>query len=327
MKRWFGQVDIGFAQNGFTILLDGKPCLSPLKNLLMLGSYPLAEAVAAEWNRQEKKIDFQDMPLTRLAMAQGDIVDADLESAIGEILSYAQNDAICYWASSPEGLMKRQKQNWGESLDVLERRHGLRFNTVIGLNTMPQPDESLQKLEMELRRMPALTLHYTAMLTRLGGSALLAYLWAMRDIQIEQLADQAFLPELYHAGLVGDGASELPHVMGKMQDMLQIDRFYTLSQQKEHVCAIEVKAQIKGRVQGVGYRAWTRKKAQGLGLTGYVRNLDNGMVEALFQGGQGDVHTMLQSCLEGPITAKVEYIKILSFAAAAQICSGFEQLA
>ncbi len=326
MKCWFGQVDIGFAQSGFTILLDGRPCLTPMKKLMALESYSLAEAVAAEWNGQSNKIDFQNMPLTRLAMALGDIADTDFENSISEILSYAQNDAICYWASSPEGLMKRQKQNWGESLDVLERRHGLRFNTVIGLNTMPQPNGSLQKLEMELRRMPALTLYYTAMLTRLGGSALLAYLWAIREIQIEQLANQAFLPELYHAGLVGDGASELPHVMGKMQEMLQIDRFWSLAQNVRQPHAIEVKIQINGRVQGVGYRAWTRKKAQSLGLTGYVRNLDNGMVEALFQGGQGDVHSMLRSCLEGPITAKAESIKILAFAPVTQPHQRFEQL-
>ena len=57
---------------------------------------------------------------------------------------------------------------------------------------------------------------------------------------------------------------------------------------------------ICGRVQGVGYRAWTECNARALGLGGWVRNWRDGTVEALFCGAAGQVEKMLARSREGP---------------------------
>ena len=59
-------------------------------------------------------------------------------------------------------------------------------------------------------------------------------------------------------------------------------------------------ARIAGRVQGVGYRDWTRKRAERLGLSGWVRNRSDGTVEALFHGSAESVGAMLELCRKGP---------------------------
>jgi acylphosphatase len=51
--------------------------------------------------------------------------------------------------------------------------------------------------------------------------------------------------------------------------------------------------QISGRVQGVGFRDWTQRTAASLGLSGWVRNLANGDVEALFSGPAEAIDAML----------------------------------
>lgn len=62
---------------------------------------------------------------------------------------------------------------------------------------------------------------------------------------------------------------------------------------------------ISGRVQGVGYRAWTVDAARSLKLQGWVRNRTNGSVEAVFQGNGTRIHQMIEKCHQGPFMARV----------------------
>lgn len=62
---------------------------------------------------------------------------------------------------------------------------------------------------------------------------------------------------------------------------------------------------IKGRVQGVCFRAYTQEKAEELHLTGWVKNLLDGRVEAVFEGEEDDVREMVKWCDRGPSYAHV----------------------
>ena len=72
-----------------------------------------------------------------------------------------------------------------------------------------------------------------------------------------------------------------------------------------------VHVRISGRVQGVSFRVWTQRRASSLGLSGWVRNLANGEVEAVFSGPAEDIEAMLSECRHGPRLARVEKIDIL----------------
>lgn len=67
---------------------------------------------------------------------------------------------------------------------------------------------------------------------------------------------------------------------------------------------------IRGRVQGVFFRAWTTHQAEDLGLAGWVRNRIDGTVEALFAGPQTAVEDMLRRCHEGPPAAEVKSVDV-----------------
>ena len=65
---------------------------------------------------------------------------------------------------------------------------------------------------------------------------------------------------------------------------------------------------ISGRVQGVGFRAWTEQVAGQRGLAGWVRNLRDGSVEALFAGPAPDVVAMIAACRRGPPGSRIDTI-------------------
>jgi acylphosphatase len=66
---------------------------------------------------------------------------------------------------------------------------------------------------------------------------------------------------------------------------------------------------IRGRVQGVGYRAWVEHRARAHGVEGWVRNRRDGSVEALFAGPEDVVSDMITLCRRGPASARVDAVQ------------------
>jgi len=66
-----------------------------------------------------------------------------------------------------------------------------------------------------------------------------------------------------------------------------------------------VRVIISGEVQGIYFRANIKENAVMLDLTGFVRNLPDGSVEAVFEGEETDIEEVIEFCKEGPRRAKV----------------------
>lgn len=66
---------------------------------------------------------------------------------------------------------------------------------------------------------------------------------------------------------------------------------------------------ISGKVQGVFFRAFVSRHAFELNLKGWVRNTEDGKVEAVFEGDEEKIREMLELCNKGPSGAKVELME------------------
>lgn len=67
---------------------------------------------------------------------------------------------------------------------------------------------------------------------------------------------------------------------------------------------------VSGRVQGVGYRLFVLRKARRLGLTGFVRNLGDGRVEAEAEGERSKLRALKEAMARGPQRARVRGIEV-----------------
>lgn len=71
-----------------------------------------------------------------------------------------------------------------------------------------------------------------------------------------------------------------------------------------------VHVKISGVVQGVGFRYSLYTKAKLYGLTGWVKNLEDGRVEAVFEGEKDEIEKILNFCKNGPFLAKIKNIEV-----------------
>ncbi len=67
---------------------------------------------------------------------------------------------------------------------------------------------------------------------------------------------------------------------------------------------------VEGRVQGVNFRAYTRDRARQARVEGWVKNLSDGRVEAVFEGSRSAVQNLVSWCYSGPTSARVDRVEV-----------------
>ena len=72
-----------------------------------------------------------------------------------------------------------------------------------------------------------------------------------------------------------------------------------------------MRVRARGRVQGVFFRAEARAHAESLGVAGWVANLPDGSVEAVFEGDEDRVESMVGWCRRGPAGARVDDLEVV----------------
>lgn len=74
---------------------------------------------------------------------------------------------------------------------------------------------------------------------------------------------------------------------------------------------VRTRVLVAGRVQGVGFRWAVEDEARDAGVTGWVRNLPDGRLEAVFEGEEESVRRMVGFCRRGPAVARVDDVAII----------------
>jgi chaperone required for assembly of F1-ATPase len=145
-KRVYETVGVAAVDGGWGVELDGKRLSTPLRKPLITPIKALAEGVAAEWDAQKQFVEPETMPLTRLLSTAIDKVMPDRAAIIGELLKYADTDLLCYRASHPPDLKRRQDAVWQPILDWLAAKTGAALSVVSGILPAEQPPEAVAAL-------------------------------------------------------------------------------------------------------------------------------------------------------------------------------------
>ena len=209
-KRFYKAVTVAEAQGerpaAFGVLLDGKPARTPARAILAVPTAALAEAIAAEWKAQHEHIDPAGMPLTRLANSAIDGVQAHQAEVRADIVKYAASDLLCYRASEPELLVRRQAELWDPVLAWGREALGAHFEVAEGIRPVAQTEAAKSAIVGALEGLDTFGLAALHVMTTLMGSALLALAHAKGRLAAEAAWAAAHVDEDWQIGRWGEDA-------------------------------------------------------------------------------------------------------------------------
>ena len=234
MKRFYKETAVDLGDGGHRILLDGKPMRTPAKAVLVVPTRALAEAIAAEWGEVPDKADINvsHLPLTRLAATGLDRVTTQRTRVIEDTAKYAGSDMLCYRASEPETLVKRQQETWQPLLDWAHERYGARLVIVEGLAFVEQPADAVARLREAVATHSDLALSALYNLTHISGSLIVALAVAEGHLAAADAFAAAQLDELYQIERWGEDPIATKRHEGIRHDIEAGARFLALLEQQ-----------------------------------------------------------------------------------------------
>jgi chaperone required for assembly of F1-ATPase len=192
--RFYESVTVGADDEGFAILLDGRRAKTPAQQGLVAPARALAEAVAAEWEKQREVIDPSLMPLTRLSNSIIDGVAKAPARVTAQVAAYLDSDMLCYRADTPRGLVARQAAHWDPIIVWADEVLGAPFIVSPGVIFVAQPQETLRQARAAIPEDPW-RLGAVHAITTLTGSALLALAVLRRRLDVDQAWRAAHVDE------------------------------------------------------------------------------------------------------------------------------------
>ncbi|MDE3028963.1 MAG: ATPase [Paracoccaceae bacterium] len=210
-KRFWTQAQAIPVAEGYSVVLDGRGVKTPAKADLVVPTLAMAEAIAAEWQAQQGRIDPATMPFTRSANAAIDKVGPQFAEVAAMIAAYGDTDLLCYRADAPERLVAWQSDAWDPLLDWAATDLGARLTPIIGVIHRPQDPSSLRVLTGHVSALSPFELTAFHDLVALSGSLIIGFAAIRGHLPLATLWDRSRIDEHWQAELWGtdDEAAEM----------------------------------------------------------------------------------------------------------------------
>ncbi|MDQ2067478.1 ATP12 family protein [Xinfangfangia sp. CPCC 101601] len=227
-KRFWKEAKAEAVEGGFTIRLDGRAVKTPAKALLVLPTLALAEAIAAEWDAQEKVLKPETMPLTKAANSAIDKVAPMRAEVIAELSNYGGSDLLCYRATGPAPLQERQAAAWDPLLDWSAKTLDAPLVVTSGIMPVDQPAQSLDRLTGHVAAFSNFELAALHDLVAISGSLVLALATTRARLTASEAFDLSRIDNHWQVEQWGEDEMEAAAETIRRVAFVQADRFCAL---------------------------------------------------------------------------------------------------
>ncbi|MGY8986546.1 MAG: ATP12 family chaperone protein [Sphingomonadales bacterium] len=204
MRKFYKKVSTSQVEDGFLILLDGKPIKSPLGNIISVPTEDLAKAILGEWDVEGDEINPEIMLLTRFANTNFDKVRPQREAIVGEVSAFGGSDLLCYRASTPDDLVEAQSKEWDLILIWLKEELDVGLKTTSNVLHIEQNLEDLAKLQAIVNSLDTFILSAFYSVTSILGSLVLALALLKKKINVDEAWCASRVDENYQINAWGE---------------------------------------------------------------------------------------------------------------------------
>lgn len=220
MKKFYTLVSTRADQGGWLVELDGKPVRTPAGALLRVPVAALAEGISREWSGQQQEIVPDTMPLTQITVTAIDRVTRARDDIQETALSYFDTDLLCYRASEPPELVRRESAARDPWLRWMESTYGLTLETTTGLVALRHDEAAHFKARQAVLALDLWAFTVLQMITSLTGSLMLALAFVIGPAQPEDLLRALYVEEDYKADIYDEEFyGRAPHQEKAMQNV------------------------------------------------------------------------------------------------------------
>ena len=228
-RRFYRAVAVAPRDGGFVVLLDGKPAQTPAQGPFLSSTRRLADAIAAEWEAQEKTIEPATMPLWVLvSSALYDVLQAR-DRVVDNVAGFARTDLLCYRATHPLDLIALQRERWQPLLDWAAHEFDAPLKVMDGVIFEGQPEPAMVALRKAVAAQDAHRLAALSHATRALGSLVLALALVRGRIGGEEAIALSLLDELYQIEKWGDAPEAHARRAEIRAEVLAAERFMELA--------------------------------------------------------------------------------------------------
>ena len=205
----------------YVIYLDNHLLKTPKKSLIKLPNQKLADLVAKEWVEQINEIDYNIMPVNRLANAAIDKVGNNVDEVITLLGEYAGTDLLCYRVEEPNELIDQQILYWDPYIKWAEEKFGIKLNVTNGIVPIEQPVETMHLLISKMKNMSILKLTVFHELVTISGSYILGLAAVEKAMPSENIWNAAILDENWQSSAWGEDQEQKKNLELKKVDFFK----------------------------------------------------------------------------------------------------------
>ena len=228
LRRFYSEASAIKVDEGFTVVLDGKPVKTPGKRNLVVPLEAIAEAIAGEWQEQGETIDVPAMAMLRLAATAIDRVAINRAEVDAVTLKFAETDLLCYRAEEPPELVGRQTISWQPLLDWAASDLQAALVITKGVVPVVQPHEALNGLEAALTGLSDLEVTAVSVIAAATGSLVIGFAVKYGRVTPGEAGEIGLLEELFQMEQWGEDEIALERHAAIRKEINESHRFLEL---------------------------------------------------------------------------------------------------